>query len=103
MDQFYPKCDSIAGSSLNGIRQPNIHSCALDQPLGQKRGKNLKSDRHMEVIQFKISGMTFCSEDNDSNIVDFHGLKYHLFDNQNNSKNKVFTKRDSNKNFNYEK
>ena len=103
MNQFYPKCDSIAGSSLNGIRQPNIHSCGLDQPLGQKRRKNLKSDRHKEVIQFEIRGMTLCSEDNESNKVDFHGIKNHSFYNQNKSKNKVFIKRDSNKNFIFEK
>ena len=44
IDKVHLKCDCIDGSIVNGVREPFLHSFAVDQPPGYKIYKEPKSN-----------------------------------------------------------
>ena len=68
------KCDCIQGSIINGIREPILHSFALDQPINHKKHEQPKIKLcKKKTIKRVLSHITFYLEDDDYKPIDFNG------------------------------
>ena len=72
-DKVHLKCDCIAGSILNGIREPILYSFALDKAPGHKIYKEPKIKLFKKINKSVLSHITFYLEDDDHNAIDFNG------------------------------
>ena len=72
IDKIHLKCDCIQSSIVNGIREPNLYSFALDQPTGHKIYKEPKVKLFKKINKSVLSQITFYLEDNGYKAVDFN-------------------------------
>ena len=63
----------LNGSIVNGIREPILHSFALDQPTGHKIYKQPRVKLFKEVNESVLSLITLYLEDDDHKPVGFNG------------------------------
>ena len=73
IDKVHLKCDCIAGSIMNGTREPILYSFSLDQPPGHKSYKEPKVKLFKKINKSVLSHITFYLEDDDYKAVDFIG------------------------------
>ena len=75
MDKIHPKCDWVNGSIVNGLRQPILHSPALDKTPGHRilrKARNLfNSYKKMENLV--MNKTTLYVEDDEKTDVVFDG------------------------------
>ena len=71
IDKVHLKCDCIQGSIMNGTRQTNLYSFALDQPPNHKIHKELRIKLFKKINKRVLSHITFYLEDDDYKPVDF--------------------------------
>ena len=72
IDKVHLKCDCIDGSIMNGTREPNLYSLALDQPPGHKIYKEPKLKLFKKINKRVLSHITFYLEDDYYKLVDFN-------------------------------
>ena len=72
IDKIRLKADCIQGSIVNSVREPILHSFALDQPPGHKIYKEPKVKLFKKINRSDLSHITFYLEDDDYNAVDFN-------------------------------
>ena len=54
IDEVHLKCDSINGSTLNGVREPILYSFELDKPLGHKIYRESRLKLLKKINQFSL-------------------------------------------------
>ena len=72
VDKDHLKCDCFNGSIVNGVREPNLHSFALDQPPSPKIYKETRIKHCEKTNKFVLSHITFYLENDDYKPVDFN-------------------------------
>ena len=72
IDKVHLKADCIQGSIMNGIREPNLYSFALDQPPSHKIYKEPRIRLFKKINKRILSQITFYLEDDDYTPIDFN-------------------------------
>ena len=67
------KCDCIDGSIQDGVRQPILLSFVLEKPSGYKVFCEPETIRYKKINNSVLNTVTFYSEDNINEEVDFKG------------------------------
>ena len=73
IDKVHLKCNVVAGSIVNGVREPILYSFALDQPPNHKRYKEPKVKLLKKVNKSVLAHITLYLEDDDYKPVVFNG------------------------------
>ena len=73
IDDIHIKCDCSNGSIVNGIRGPILYSFALFSPPGHKKYEEHRIKLFKKINKSILSHITFYSEDDDHESVEFNG------------------------------
>ena len=72
IDKIHLKCDAIAGSFQDGVRQPILYSFVLDKPSGYKVFCQPETI-HYKKNKSVLNTITFYLEDDNNEVVNFNG------------------------------
>ena len=73
IDEVHIKCDCFNESIVNGTREPNFYSFALEKPPAHKIYKQTRNENFKQIKKSVLHRITFYLEDDDQKPVNFKG------------------------------